>query len=376
MEYVHEYLSRLQRTLGQLPVEAIHRVTEVLLETRIRRRTVFIMGNGGSASTASHFACDLAKNTRLEGWPDFRVVALTDNMATFSAYANDEGYDQVFAQQLASLVQPGDVVIAISTSGNSPNVLEAVALANRVGAVTVGFTGFDGGRLAGMVRHHVHVSSDCIEHVEDIHLVLEHLISKALRERVADLPPPAEPYKEPETTPAEVLEAISQRVNSQRDLGSLLQEALRLTVESVGAASGSILVLNGSNEVVEGAVAYAGHVRRRSGPVLLEMVRSGLAGWVASHQRPALIPSTRDDPRWLRRAWDEEADTPRSAISVPLMAGERVVGVLTLVHREKKQFTEADLTLLTAIAACVSLGGARVLEESRNGPRRAVVSGD
>ncbi len=376
MKYVHEYLSHLGRTLEELPVEAIHRVTEVLLEARVRGRKVLIMGNGGSASTASHFACDLAKNTRLEGWPDFRVVALTDNMATFSAYANDEGYDQVFARQLASLVEPADVVIAISTSGNSPNVLEAAAVANRVGAVTVGFTGFDGGRLGSAVQHHVHVPSDCIEHVEDIHLVLEHLICKALRERVADLRLPAQPYQEPETTPAEVLDAISQQVNSQRDLGGLLQEALRLTVESVGAASGSILVLNGRKEVVEGAVAYAGKVRRRPGPVLVEMVRSGLAGWVASHQRPALIRSTRDDPRWLRRAWDEDADTPRSAISVPLMAGERVVGVLTLVHREKKQFTEADLTLLAAIAACVSLGGARVFEESRNGPIRQPASGD
>jgi D-sedoheptulose 7-phosphate isomerase len=129
-------------------------------------------------------ACDLAKNTRHANLPPFRVIGLTDNMALFSAYSNDEGYENAFAQQLASLVQPQDVVVAISTSGNSANVLRAVELAHAREAVTIGMTGFSGGRLGPMVNIHLHVPCDCIEQVEDIHLMLEHLMAVALREKI------------------------------------------------------------------------------------------------------------------------------------------------------------------------------------------------
>ncbi len=142
------------------------------------------MGNGGSASTATHFVCDLAKNTRKEGWPHYKAIGLSDNMALFSAYANDEGYENVFAQQLANLVMPEDIVIAISASGNSRNVLNAVSFAKSANATTIGFTGFNGGNLASMVDINIHVNSNIIEHVEDIHLMLEHMIVKSLRERV------------------------------------------------------------------------------------------------------------------------------------------------------------------------------------------------
>jgi D-sedoheptulose 7-phosphate isomerase len=115
-----QYIQEMHTTLDALPMEHINTVIDVLHEARLTNRQVFIMGNGGSASTASHFVCDLAKNTRKEGWSNFRVIGLTDNMAIFSAYANDEGYENVFAQQLASFVEPDDIVIGISASGNSP----------------------------------------------------------------------------------------------------------------------------------------------------------------------------------------------------------------------------------------------------------------
>lgn len=183
MDHIRSYIVQLQSTLDLLPLQKISEVISILYEARLANRQVFIMGNGGSASTATHFVCDLAKNTRKPGWPDFRVLGLSDNMALVSAYANDEGYENVFARQLASFVQPEDVVIGISTSGKSANVLEAVKLANDRGATTIGFTGFDGGQLAKLVDVNVHVPSDCIEQVEDVHLILEHLMCKVLRER-------------------------------------------------------------------------------------------------------------------------------------------------------------------------------------------------
>lgn len=182
MNPVSSYISELQQTMSQLPEERIQQVIQLLVEARMSRRQVFIMGNGGSASTASHFVCDLAKNTRRPELPHYRVIGLTDNMAIFSALANDEGYENVFSQQLVNLVQPGDIVIGISTSGNSANVNNAIEVANMMDATTIGFTGFDGGRLRTLVDLEVHVPSHCIEHVEDIHLMLEHLIVKALKE--------------------------------------------------------------------------------------------------------------------------------------------------------------------------------------------------
>lgn len=182
MEQISGYIATLQETINRLPVHLIARVVEVLQDARLSGKQIFIMGNGGSASTATHFVCDLAKNTRREGLPHFRVIGLTDNMAIFSAYANDEGYESVFASQLANLINPQDIVIGISASGNSPNVLRGMEEARKHNAIAIGFTGFEGGRLGAMVDINIHVKSNIIEHVEDIHLMLEHMIVKTIKE--------------------------------------------------------------------------------------------------------------------------------------------------------------------------------------------------
>jgi D-sedoheptulose 7-phosphate isomerase len=186
MDSILRYITELKWTLDLLPLEKIDQVISILHDARLNNRQVFTMGNGGSASTASHFVCDLAKNTRKKGWPPFRVLGLADNMAILSAYANDEGFENVFAQQLANLVRSDDIVIGISTSGNSLNVIKAIELANERNAITIGFTGFDGGRLANIVDVNLHVPSDNIEQVEDIHLMLEHLICNVLRQRMVE----------------------------------------------------------------------------------------------------------------------------------------------------------------------------------------------
>ncbi len=182
MKIIQNYISTLQQTLDRLPQHLVMKVIEALELARLQGRQVFIMGNGGSASTASHFVCDLAKNTRRDGLPHYRVIGLTDNMAIFSAYANDEGYESVFANQLENLILPADIVIGISASGNSRNVLNALQFAKERGALTIAFTGFDGGRIGKLVDINIHVMSDIIEHVEDIHLMLEHMIVKAIKE--------------------------------------------------------------------------------------------------------------------------------------------------------------------------------------------------
>jgi D-sedoheptulose 7-phosphate isomerase len=155
----------------------------VLDRARTDRRQVHIFGNGGSASTASHFACDLAKGTISNGKPRIRVRCLSDNTAVFSAWANDTAYELVFAEQLKDTIEPGDVAIAISGSGNSPNVLRGVAVAREAGATTIGLCGFNGGKLAEMVDIPIIARVHCMEQVEDIHLVMAHAMAVNLRSK-------------------------------------------------------------------------------------------------------------------------------------------------------------------------------------------------
>ncbi len=344
MDHIYQYISDFHSLLDRLPVEPIEKTIVALYEARLRGKQVFTMGNGGSASTATHFVCDLAKNTRKDGWPPFRVIGLADNIAILSAYANDEGYEYVFAQQLANLVQPGDVVIGISTSGKSPNVLHAIELANKMGAKTIGFTGFNGGSLSQIAGIDIHVPSTCIEQVEDVHLMLEHLICKALKENL-------------EITPisSELCSSVHNELIRNQDLHELVRRLLKLTMDGIGASSGSMLVLDKQGEVVEGAMVYDGQVFADKTAGFMDIIQRGLAGWVVENRQAALVVSTRDDPRWLRRSWDEDGSASRSAISVPLMAEDRVVGVLTLVQPQPGRFSRNDLGLLTALAVCMSL---------------------
>ena len=186
MNYYEKYVGGIKQTLDCLPWESIQHVVNLLHQARVDGRQVFVMGNGGSASTASHMACDLNKNTVAPDYPRFRVIALTDSMALFSACANDFSYEDVFAEQLINFIREGDIVVAISASGNSPNILKAVKLARMHKAITVGWSGYDGGKLAGLVDIPVVVPSHSIEQIEDIHLILEHMITAALRDFAQD----------------------------------------------------------------------------------------------------------------------------------------------------------------------------------------------
>jgi D-sedoheptulose 7-phosphate isomerase len=177
---IRDYFSTVQALLDEIPFEAVDRVVEVLIEANRAGRTVFIFGNGGSASTATHFGCDLAKRPIVAGQPRFRVIALTDNNALMTAISNDISYDAVFSEQLIPLVRAGDVAIGISGSGNSRNVLNAVQVAREAGATTIGFCGYDGGKLKNMVDLPVHVPSNTMAMVEDVHLMLEHAICEKL----------------------------------------------------------------------------------------------------------------------------------------------------------------------------------------------------
>ena len=178
MDHLQNYLSQLQHALAALDLQAVERARDLIADARERRGQVFLCGNGGSAATASHMANDLGKGASYGRQREkrFRVAALTDNIPWMTALANDVDYDAIFAEQLRNLGEPGDLLIAISGSGNSANVLNAVAVAGELGITTIGWTGFGGGMLKDRVDLAIVVDSHHMGRVEDVHTVLMHLM--------------------------------------------------------------------------------------------------------------------------------------------------------------------------------------------------------
>jgi D-sedoheptulose 7-phosphate isomerase len=187
--YVHRYVEETKAALSDpYLAEGIARVVPMLLEARAQDRTIFFFGNGGSASTASHFVADIGKATIRGDGRRFRCIALVDNVETVTAWANDTEYSRVFSEQLATLGKPGDVAIGISGSGNSPNVLKAMETAKQLGIRTVGLTGMGGGKLKDLVEVPIVVPSRSMQHVEDVHLLIGHLLTAYLRDEAPAAP--------------------------------------------------------------------------------------------------------------------------------------------------------------------------------------------
>lgn len=179
---LQEYLTSYIGVLRHLDGTAIERMAQAITGAWSHRRTVFFCGNGGSAASAIHLAADLAKLTAPASGPRLRVISLNENMSALSAVANDFDYAEVFAEQLRSLAQAGDVVVGLSTSGSSRNVLRAVEYANSIGACTIGITGRNGQPLVALARHALVIDSESVQHVEDATMVAGHVLCLRLRE--------------------------------------------------------------------------------------------------------------------------------------------------------------------------------------------------
>jgi len=173
---INGYLDQLKTCIDNLDRNEINTFINVLIEARNNKKHIFIMGNGGSGATASHFCCDFNKGMSYLKEDKFRMICLNDNVATMLAYANDVSYDNVFVEQLKNFFDKGDVVIGISGSGNSKNVLNAIEYANNNGGITIGLTGFDGGILKQITRYSVNANINDMQITEDIHMMICHLI--------------------------------------------------------------------------------------------------------------------------------------------------------------------------------------------------------
>ena len=176
MSFAEQYGAHLRQALERIPIEKVEEAIRLLARARDEGRTIFVCGNGGSAATASHFVCDMVKGASYGRSSRFRILSLAEPLPTITAYSNDLSYDHVFVEQLKNFAAPGDVLIAISGSGNSPNVLRAVEYANSIGCHTIGLSGRDGGQLAAMSRLSIHVPEPHMGRIEDAHLAVCHMI--------------------------------------------------------------------------------------------------------------------------------------------------------------------------------------------------------
>lgn len=182
-EFATRYLAYLSELIAHLDAGVIEQIIDAFVKAGHRGNTIYFLGNGGSAATSSHFANDIGIGTRAPGVRPFKAISLADNLAVLTALANDEGYANIFVQQLEGVLQSGDLVVALSVSGNSPNVVEAIKYAQGIGALTIGCTGFDGGVLRQLADISLHVPTLRGEYgpAEDVFMILDHLIYSYLR---------------------------------------------------------------------------------------------------------------------------------------------------------------------------------------------------
>ena len=180
-EFSKSYFEYLGVVISNISLKEIENFVSLILDARDRGSTIFFIGNGGSAATASHFANDIAIGSR-EYQKPFRVISLCDNLAVITAIGNDDGYEKIFSQQLRVLLKKQDVVVSISASGNSPNLIHAINTAKTMGAISVGISAFDGGKMKELVDFSLHVPTKKGEYgpAEDAHMVLDHLVANYL----------------------------------------------------------------------------------------------------------------------------------------------------------------------------------------------------
>ena len=177
MTFPEAYKTDLLKAIETVDLEKVNHAIAMLKQAREEGRHIFVCGNGGSASTASHFACDMVKGASFGREKRFRIMALTDSLPTITAYSNDVSYECIFVEQLKNFAKPGDVVMAISGSGNSPNVLRAVEYASSIGCRTIALSGRNGGKLGPLAEVNIQASNPHMGRIEDVHMIVAHMIA-------------------------------------------------------------------------------------------------------------------------------------------------------------------------------------------------------
>ncbi len=183
---ISAYFNQISALVLKIPTKDIEELVMIIFEAYKKGKRIFIFGNGGGSATSSHFVCDLAKGTAIPGKPRLKAVSLSDNVPLITAWANDTDYTNTFGEQLKNLAEEGDIVIGLSGSGMSPNVINAFRVANRIGAISVLLSGYSGGEAVDVANRSIIVPSEDMQHIEDIHLMLCHVVFRMVRSRIRE----------------------------------------------------------------------------------------------------------------------------------------------------------------------------------------------
>jgi D-sedoheptulose 7-phosphate isomerase len=181
---IQSYLGDISSLMSKISEESIENVLNIIYDAYVDDRQLFLFGNGGAAATSMHLACDLAKGATYPDKRRFKVISLSENISILTAWANDTDYTNIFGEQLKNFVKKDDVVIGLSASGMSPNVINALKIANDMGAITILFSGYDGGNAAKVAKHTIIVPTKNIQQIEDVHLIISHILYTCLRRKI------------------------------------------------------------------------------------------------------------------------------------------------------------------------------------------------
>ncbi|MDL2262837.1 SIS domain-containing protein [Bacteroidales bacterium OttesenSCG-928-I21] len=176
------YFDKVKKAIEKVDVNQVNNLMNLLIDALQQEKQIFIMGNGGSAATASHFACDFNKGLSWNKQKRFKIICLNDNIPTLMAYSNDISYEEIFAEPLKNFFQKGDLIVGLSGSGNSKNILNAIEWGNENGGTTIGLTGYDGGKLKQIAKHCVHIDVQDMQVAEDLHMILDHCMMQILHD--------------------------------------------------------------------------------------------------------------------------------------------------------------------------------------------------
>jgi len=327
-----QYLSSVERILQGIDSPTLERVIDVIYDAWRGDRQVFLVGNGGGAATAMHFACDLNKTAIVPGKKRMRARSLSDNVALLTAWANDTHYTNVFGEQLINFAQPGDLVIGFTASGMSPNIVNAIALANEMGCATIAFVGFDGGTASAIAHHVLHIPSTSYQHIEDVHLLLCHAITSAVQERARHDP--------------DLGAGLS---------GDDLNDRLRGIYYVRKALAGEKVLERRIKMIPELAARIIGF----DAAVLYQVHRDGLVLMAGGHNVTDVAPFAVDDDVWEAEAIREKraltaeggAGGMASYAIAPIMTDEDgVVAVIAGGYTNGRRVTGSDLQLLQIFA--------------------------
>jgi D-sedoheptulose 7-phosphate isomerase len=340
--FILRYLSGVEAILKQLDPEKLEGIIEVIFDAYLADRQVFIMGNGGGAATAMHFTCDLNKTAIVPGKRRMRVMSLTDNASLVTAWANDTNYTNIFGEQLVNFARPGDVVIGFTASGMSVNIVNGFAVAKELGCTTVAFVGFDGGTVGAIADHVLHIDSNSYQHIEDVHLLLAHVITNAVQERTR-----AEDQVEVPGLSDAVQERVRRIYYARQQLGAepSMDRRIKMIPDQVCRTIGfdRAFIYTISDGALTLRSSFGG---RRSDGAFLD-IESSLHECESFRERRAVLVNEMDAgvPKWLGAY---EGLTGYAV--APIVRGDRAIGILVGGVTTGRVLEPSDLQLLQIFA--------------------------